>query len=136
MVIAKTEMGRAYSTATHEGMKQAARSVPELKKQWWHAGHPARPRMNHLALHGQVRPVNEPFVIGSLSIDYPRASTAPVSEVIRCGCDHVPWHEQWGREFYSLPIYDERGREIARRGERSGDDPDLTGKFILGQIKP
>jgi len=133
MVIARTEMGRAYSTATQEGMKQAARYVPELKKQWWHAGHPARPRRNHLALHGQVRPVDEPFVIGSLSIDYPRAWTAPASEVIRCGCDHVPWHEQWGQEFYALPIYDEQGLEIARRGERSGSDEDLTGKFIKGQ---
>lgn len=134
MVIAKTEMGRAYSTATQEGMGQASASVPELQKQWWHAGHPARPRRSHLALHGQIRPVNEHFVTGTLSIDYPRAPSAPASEVIRCGCDHVPYHPAWGKE--TLPIYNERGKVIARRGPWTGEEEDLSGKFILGQKRP
>lgn len=133
-VITKVEMGRAYSQATQTGMDTAAASVPELKKQWWHAGHPQRPRKSHLALHGQIRRVNEPFVTGSLAIDFPRSPKAPASEVIRCGCDHLPWHPAWSKEMEKLPIYDERGHVIARRSERSGTDADLTGKFIQGQI--
>lgn len=135
-VIAGTEMGRAFSAATQVGMNQAARSVPGLMKQWWHAGHPKQPRQNHLALHGQVQPVDRPFVVGSLAMMHPRDPQAPASEVIRCGCDHVPWHAAWSRDHYPLPIFNERGEEIARRGERSGSDPILTGKFYLGRIRP
>ncbi|WP_028318954.1 hypothetical protein [Desulfobulbus elongatus] len=132
-VIAGVEMGRAYSTATQESMRTASGSVSGLKKQWWHAGHPKRPRLNHLNLHGQVRPVNEPFTIGSLAMMYPRDPNAPASEVIRCGCDHVPYHEEWGIDE-ALPIFNECGEEIARRGERKASDPILTGKFDVGRI--
>jgi hypothetical protein len=133
-VITQVEMGRAYSQASQISMDQAAASVPELKKQWWHAGHPKRPRQNHLALHGQVQPVDRPFVIGSLEIDFPRSPKAPASEVIRCGCDHVPWHPTWAHD--QLPIRNQRGEVIARRGSRDSDKTDLLGKFILGQVKP
>jgi hypothetical protein len=133
-VITGTEMGRAFSQATQLGMEQAAVSLPELKKQWWHAGHPKQPRQNHLALHGQIQPVDRPFVLGSLVIRFPRDPKAPASEVIRCGCDHVPWMESWDRDN-KLPIYNERGEEIARRGPRTGLEEPLTGKFAVGQIK-
>jgi len=94
--IAKVEMGRAYSTATVEGLKTASSSVPEMEKQWWHAGHPKVPRVTHLRLDGQHRPVGEPFRWGGLIIDYPRAPTAPPAEVINCACEVVPWHPKWG----------------------------------------
>lgn len=135
-VIATTEMGRVFSTATQEGMTQASRSVPGLKKQWWHAGHPSMPRQSHLALHGQIKPVAEPFMTGSLVMMFPRDPKAPASEVIRCGCDHVPWHDNWNRDFQALPIFNQRGEEIARRGPLSGKDPILTGKFDLGRLRP
>lgn len=133
-VIAHTEMGRAFSQASQLGMEQAVRSVPGLKKQWWHAGHPKMPRQNHLALHGQIQPVEKPFLLGTLSIRFPRDPQAPASEVIRCGCDHVPWHEAWGRDN-ALPIFNERGQQIARRGPRTGSEEGLTGKFQVGQIR-
>lgn len=94
--IAKVEMGRAYSAATVEGLKQAAKSVPEMEKQWRHAGHPKVPRIIHVQLNGHHVPVDESFVIGSLVIDYPRAPNLPAEEVIHCGCDVVPWHPKWG----------------------------------------
>jgi hypothetical protein len=133
-VITGTEMGRTFSQATQSGMAQAAESVPELKKQWWHAGHPKQPRKNHLALHGQVQPVDKPFLLGSLSIMHPRDPKAPASEVIRCGCDHVPYMDAWGRD--KLPIFNERGEVIAQRGQRTGLEESLFGKFEQGQIKP
>jgi hypothetical protein len=133
--IARTEMGRAFSQATQTGLAQAQTSVPGLKKQWWHAGHPKRPRQNHLALHGQIQPVDKPFLLGSLSMMFPRDPKAPASEVINCGCEHVPWHESWGRDS-ALPIFNQRGEQIARRGPRTGHEEDLTGKFKLGEIKP
>ncbi len=95
--ITKVEMGRAYSAATNESIKQAAATVPELMKQWWHAGHPKQPRENHLKLDGQTQPADQPFVIGSLMIDYPRDPKAPAQEVINCGCELAPWHPAWGK---------------------------------------
>lgn len=136
-VIAGTEMGRAYSQASQLAMTTAQASVPGLKKQWWHAGHPKQPRQSHLALHGQVQPIDKPFLVGSLAMMFPRDPKAPASEVIRCGCEHVPWHAKWGErdgKMIELPIYDERGREIARRGPHTGHDDPLVGKFKIGQI--
>jgi hypothetical protein len=132
-VITGTEMGRAFSQASQLGMEAATSSVPDLKKQWWHAGHPKQPRRNHLALHGQIQPVDRPFVLGSLSIRFPRDPKAPASEVIRCGCKHVPYMDAWGRD--KLPIFNERGEVITWRGQRTGREEDLTGKFKLGQVK-
>lgn len=104
-MIVKTEMGRAYSTATIEAMRQAAATVPELRKEWWHAGHPKKPRINHMRLHGQRKPVNEPFLLGSVIIDYPRDPKAPLSEVMNCGCEVVPWHPDWDKESQKLDFY-------------------------------
>lgn len=94
-IITKTELGRAYSTATQTALEAAAPAVPGMEKQWVHAGHPKYPRLSHLKLHGQHVPVEKPFVIGSLVMRYPRDPKAPASEVIRCGCDLVPWHPEW-----------------------------------------
>lgn len=102
--IAKTEMGRAYSSATAEGLQQAAKSVPEMQKEWWHSGHPKVPRITHVGLHGQRRPVDENFKYGSLSIEYPRAPSAEAKDVIHCGCEVVPWHPSWGEKADATPL--------------------------------
>lgn len=96
-VITKTELGRVYSTAAQKRLEQAAAAVPGLKKVWVHAGHPRRPRITHLAADGQVRDVDEPFIIGGQPMMYPRDPAAPIEEVINCGCDHVAWKEEWGQ---------------------------------------
>ncbi len=107
--ITKLEMGRAYSTATHLSIEQAAASVPGLRKEWWHAGNPKIPRHNHVRLHGQRKPVDQPFVVGSVIINYPRDPKAPLSEVIGCGCDLVPWHPDWNKQSLPKPgLIDQR----------------------------
>lgn len=93
--ITKTEMGRVFSTATQSRMAEAAQYVEGLEKQWIHAGHPKAARPTHVAAAGQHVPWNEPFLIGSIPMMFPRDPKAPIGEVINCGCDHVPWHESW-----------------------------------------
>lgn len=93
--IAKVEMGRAFSGATVESLKQSSQSVPGMMKEWWHAGHPKMPRLIHVRLNGQRQPVDKPFLFGSLQFDYPRAPNLPAQEVINCGCEVVPWHPGW-----------------------------------------
>jgi hypothetical protein len=93
--ITEVEMGRVFSTATAQSLEKAAQAVPGMMKEWNHAGHPFKPRMSHLALHGQRKNVDEPFVTGSLVIDYPRDPKASIEEVIHCGCEVIPWHPSW-----------------------------------------
>jgi len=42
-VITKTEMGRTFSRATFERMKQAEKAAPGMMKEWRHRGHPKEP---------------------------------------------------------------------------------------------
>ena len=93
--ITKTEMGRVFSKASQERMEKAAERVPGLEKEWRHRGHPKVPRPTHLSAHGQHVKVDKPFLIGGTAMMYPRDPLAGIGEVIHCGCDHVPYHENW-----------------------------------------
>lgn len=93
--ITQTEMGRIFSEAAQARMEEASGYVEGLEKQWIHAGHPRQPRPAHLAANGQHVPIEEPFVVGGIRMMFPRDPNAPISEVINCGCDHVPYHERW-----------------------------------------
>lgn len=94
-VITQTEMGRVFSQATQYRMEEASRQVEGLEKMWVHAGHPKTPRIGHVVAHGQHVPVDQPFIVDGVPIMFPRAPNAPLSEVINCGCDHVPYHPGW-----------------------------------------
>lgn len=97
-VITGTEIGRAFSLATQKSMEAAADILPGLKKMWLHAGHPRVPRIVHLNLHGVIRDMDKPFyrTPEGAAVSYPRDPNAPIKEVIRCGCTHVPYHPDWG----------------------------------------
>lgn len=97
-VITQTEMGRAFSVATQKSMEGALSSLPGMKKLWIHAGHPRMPRQVHLLMHGQTRAIDAAFykTAEGASVLYPRDPKAPIKEVIRCGCTHVPHMDQWG----------------------------------------
>ena len=95
-VIVKTEMGRTFSMAAQSSFENALDSLPDLEKMWLHAGHPKSPRIYHLHLNGEVKPVDAPFLVGSVIMRYPRDPKAPISEVINCGCMHVPYMPEWG----------------------------------------
>lgn len=94
--ITKTEMGRVFSAATQARLEEAAQYIPDLKKKWIHAGHPKVARISHKLVAAQDPiPWDEKFLVGSTLMKHPRDSSAPISEVINCGCDCVPWHESW-----------------------------------------
>lgn len=84
-VITKLELGRAFSASAQYRMYQASQYVPDMEKQWIHAGHPKQPRPSHLAAHGQHVKVKDAFRVGGVLMMFPRDPAAPVGEVIRCG---------------------------------------------------
>lgn len=103
--IIRTELGRAFTTASQARAEEAARSVPGLKKQWRRSGK-IHSRRKHDLTDGQVRPVDKPFILGTgrvvegqesggIRIMYPHDPAAPPSETINCGCISLPYLDSW-----------------------------------------
>ncbi len=115
-VITGTEMGRAFSLATEKSLEAARETVPELGSMWIHAGHPKQPRMLHIHLHGEVRFGGKPFYqVNGAPVRFPRDPQAPIKEVIRCGCTHIPWHPLFGdREAFAADFDIQQEKTTAR----------------------
>lgn len=106
-VIVKTEMGRAFTMAHQASMDSASETLPGLQKMWLHAGHPKQPRPYHLRLSGDIKPVDQPFLVGNIAMRYPRDPKAPASEVINCGCMHVAYMPAWGTKAAFLQSWNQ-----------------------------
>ena len=89
--IVSTELNRAFSAANQLRMEQSAQYVPGLQKKWLKSGK-REPRPEHVAIHGQVQPVDKPFLLegGAVRMMQPGDPSAPARHTINCGCDSVP----------------------------------------------
>lgn len=92
--IVRTELGRAYATASHERQLQAATLLPGLKKQWRRSGK-IHSRLAHDAVDGQIQPVDQPFIVGGVPMMYPHDPKAPAAQTINCGCISLPFMDEW-----------------------------------------
>ena len=124
--IVRTELGRAYSTATQARQEQAAEVVPQMQKQWRRSGK-LHSRHGHDFIDGQVRDVDKPFDLpGGVQLMFPRDPDGPVAETINCGCTSLPFVAHWpvstpgGRRFTAEEVAGDRNkRALAEmRGER------------------
>jgi hypothetical protein len=80
------------SIGTQARMEQMAERVPELQRKWRHSTGARVPRPSHLAMDGQIRGVNEPFVTpDGIELMYPRDPNAPAEETVECHCVVVPF---------------------------------------------
>lgn len=93
--ITRTEAGRVLEAAGQARKEAAAAVVPGLKKQWFYGHSPKMPRLEHMAAHGQVRKVDEPFDVGGEKLMYPRDPAGSARNTINCGCASIPYHEDW-----------------------------------------
>ncbi|MCE5212983.1 MAG: hypothetical protein LLG40_15685 [Deltaproteobacteria bacterium] len=92
--ITRQECGRILEAASQARMEAAAEVVPGLKKQWQH-GVSRVPRMSHIAAVGQIRDVNEPFMVGGEALMYPRDPAGSPGNTINCSCYTVPYMDGW-----------------------------------------
>lgn len=94
ITITRTELGRAFSTASQLRLSQARQQVTGLKKQWRRSGK-LHSRLDHDAVDGQIQEVEEPFTIGEVKLMYPRDPTGPAKHTINCGCTSLPYKDDW-----------------------------------------
>jgi hypothetical protein len=93
--ITRTEAGRVLEAAGQARNEAAAAVVPGLQKQWLHGESSRVPRIAHLAAHGQIRDVNQPFDVDGELLMYPRDPAGSAQNTINCGCYSVPYHPDW-----------------------------------------
>jgi hypothetical protein len=104
-VIVKEEFGRVFRAGEQQRRSIAAKHVSGLKKRWVHAGHPAKPRPTHVALHGKVVNVDEPFELlnpKTGAIERPMHPKDPIlsaENTIGCGCQAQTYKESWNLDL-------------------------------------
>jgi hypothetical protein len=109
-MIVREEFGRVFRKAGQLRLEAAGLHVSGLKKQWLHAGHPAVPRLGHLALHGTVIGINERFeiidpVTGEIEAAlHPKDTALSAKNTINCGCVARPWKEGWELAGKAQPL--------------------------------
>jgi len=104
ITVLRTELGGAFSVATQQRMTQAAEILPGLKKQWRRSGK-IHSRQSHDAADGQIVDQDKPFRLsakvgtatatGAVVLMFPRDPAAPVGERVNCGCESLPFMDDW-----------------------------------------
>lgn len=94
LTVMRTEIGRAYATATQERMDETKQFLPALKKQWRKSGK-LRGRLEHVLADGQTRDVDKPYDVGGEKLMYPRDPNGSAKNTINCGCESLPWMDSW-----------------------------------------
>jgi hypothetical protein len=93
--ILRTELMTAENLASFDVLRDQAQRFPDLQKVWIATGD-NRTRDSHLEAHGQVVPVDQPFVVGGAEGMYPHDPTLPIGERANCRCRSIPYREEWG----------------------------------------
>jgi hypothetical protein len=89
--IALNEILRVHSIAGQARLEDLQESVPGVKKQWMHIMASRKPRFSHIHASGQVREVDEPFLVDGEDLMYPRDPNGSPENTINCHCVLVPY---------------------------------------------
>lgn len=92
--ITRTELGRISSIAKFARLKEAAKVVPGLMKEW-RAAIDDRTRGAHRAANMQRVPIGEPFVVGGEELMYPLDPVGSPENTLNCRCISVSYHPNW-----------------------------------------
>lgn len=94
LMVVRTELGRAFASATQARQEQAKRHLPGLNKQWRRSGK-IHSRITHDMADGQIRDVHEPFLVGGEQLMHPRDPKASARNTVNCGCIQLPYMASW-----------------------------------------
>jgi len=115
--IMRTELLTIQNSASWIKLNDAKTRFPDLKKVWFATGDD-RTRDVHLAAHGQVVDVDEPFIVGGEEARFPGDPLLSPGNRINCRCRVIPYREEWGEvdDLYG-PLNQSIEEELARREE-------------------
>lgn len=82
--IARTEVIGASNAGSLAQMRSFGTQGPKSKS--WLATNDRATRTSHRTADGQEVPINEPFQVGGVGLDFPGDPTAPAHEVVNCRC--------------------------------------------------
>lgn len=120
--VVRTEIGRVFSVAANERMQQARELVPGIQKQWRRSGK-IHSRLNHDAIDGQIRDVDQPFTLGNgIEIMFPRDPSAPPSETINCGCESLPYMSSWDMATPGRRPFSDLERQLSKTKRSLSDE--------------
>jgi len=88
-VIAVTEVNGAHNAGWFASAQRAQRDLGTPMTKRWVASHDSHVRPTHKEADGQVRPLLEPFLVGTWPMQYPGDKAGPPEEVINCRCTAV-----------------------------------------------
>lgn len=84
--IARTETGTAVNYGKWIHAQEMERITGRKVYKVWSAILDERTRPDHVAAHGQRKPLNEPYEVGGWALMHPLDPNGPASEVINCRC--------------------------------------------------
>lgn len=135
ITIVRTELGRAWSQAAQLRQEQAQELLPGLQKQWRRSGK-RHPRHRHEVIDGQVRKVDEPFLLeNGIRLMFPRDPKGPPAETVNCGCLSLPIMKSWevvhpsARPFTPAELDGSRTRRLLQDARYSGFERWADGLF-------
>lgn len=90
-VIARTESHGARNTVNAASVRRVATAFGSASAfaRRWQAAEDDRTRPTHNEADGQTVALNEPFTVGSASLDFPGDPAGPPGEVINCRCTTI-----------------------------------------------
>lgn len=117
--IVRLEVSRAFAVASDARLTQAAPLVPGLGKQWRRSGK-IHSRWNHDLMDGQVVEAGKLFKVpnpggGFDMMQGPHDPSAPVEQVIHCGCVALPWLKSWAVGTPGAKPYTARELQLDKR---------------------
>lgn len=93
--IMRTELLSIQNSAAWTKLGDAKTRFEDLQQVWFATGD-SRTREEHLAAHGQVVAVGEPFIVGGEEARFPGDPRLSAWNRINCRCTAAPFREEWG----------------------------------------
>ena len=124
---ARTAMTGAQNAGKQQMMEDAEDEGIEMRKKWI-ATLDDRTRDTHQELDGQEVPVNEPFEVDGMKIDYPGDPNAEPCLVYNCRCTMVEVFAGIKRTSTRRAYYDEDDKEYDPKHRKSYTVQDMTYK--------
>jgi hypothetical protein len=85
-VIVRTELGRAYNTASDARQQQLGAAIPGLMKQWVNVPDKrCRPAHRRAGAEDPI-PIDEPFLVGGEALRYPLDPKGSPANTVNCRC--------------------------------------------------